>query len=71
MIIPRAAASARRCESAIVDPAVFRYIPEVAAAFVTEEMVAVERRDVNVIPPIVVGRGFRPEHVRTPDVHTN
>jgi 2-polyprenyl-6-methoxyphenol hydroxylase-like FAD-dependent oxidoreductase len=22
------------------------------------------------IPPIVVGRGFRPEHVRTPDVHT-
>jgi hypothetical protein len=23
------------------------------------------------IPPIVVGRGFRPEHVRTPDVHTN
>jgi hypothetical protein len=21
------------------------------------------------IPPIVVGRGFRPEHVRTPDVH--
>src|ERR1700740_993967 len=23
------------------------------------------------IPPVVVGRGFRPEHVRTPDVHTN
>jgi 2-polyprenyl-6-methoxyphenol hydroxylase-like FAD-dependent oxidoreductase len=23
------------------------------------------------IPPIVVGRGFRPEHVRTPDVHTH
>ncbi|MDT5274185.1 MAG: hypothetical protein QOG95_1117 [Mycobacterium sp.] len=22
------------------------------------------------LPPIVVGRGFRPEHVRTPDVHT-
>jgi 2-polyprenyl-6-methoxyphenol hydroxylase-like FAD-dependent oxidoreductase len=22
------------------------------------------------IPPIIVGRGFRPEHVRTPDVHT-
>lgn len=22
------------------------------------------------IPPIVVGRGFRPEHVRTPDAHT-
>ena len=22
------------------------------------------------IPPILVGRGFRPEHVRTPDVHT-
>lgn len=22
-----------------------------------------------VIPPLVVGRGFRPEHVRTPDVH--
>jgi hypothetical protein len=21
------------------------------------------------IPPILVGRGFRPEHVRTPDVH--
>jgi hypothetical protein len=21
------------------------------------------------LPPIVVGRGFRPEHVRTPDVH--
>jgi hypothetical protein len=21
------------------------------------------------IPPIVVGRGFRPEHVRTPDTH--
>jgi 2-polyprenyl-6-methoxyphenol hydroxylase-like FAD-dependent oxidoreductase len=23
-----------------------------------------------IIPPIIVGRGFRPEHVRTPDVHT-
>ena len=22
-----------------------------------------------IIPPIIVGRGFRPEHVRTPDVH--
>jgi hypothetical protein len=21
------------------------------------------------IPPIIVGRGFSPEHVRTPDVH--
>jgi hypothetical protein len=21
------------------------------------------------IPPIIVGRGFRPEHVRTPDIH--
>jgi hypothetical protein len=21
------------------------------------------------IPPIIVGRGFRPEHVRTPDMH--
>ena len=22
------------------------------------------------VPPIIVGRGFRPEHVRTPDIHT-
>jgi len=22
------------------------------------------------IPPLLVGRGFRPEHVRTPDVHS-
>jgi 2-polyprenyl-6-methoxyphenol hydroxylase-like FAD-dependent oxidoreductase len=27
------------------------------------------RGPVQFIPPIVVGRGFRPEHVRTPDVH--
>jgi hypothetical protein len=23
------------------------------------------------IPPIVIGRGFRPEHVRTPDAHAS
>ena len=23
------------------------------------------------IPPLLVGRGFRPEHVRTPDVHSS
>jgi 2-polyprenyl-6-methoxyphenol hydroxylase-like FAD-dependent oxidoreductase len=31
----------------------------------------VGRGPLQFIPPIVVGRGFRPEHVRTPDVHTN
>jgi hypothetical protein len=30
----------------------------------------VGRGPLQFIPPIVVGRGFRPEHVRTPDVHT-
>jgi 2-polyprenyl-6-methoxyphenol hydroxylase-like FAD-dependent oxidoreductase len=30
---------------------------------------AVGRGPLQFIPPIVVGRGFRPEHVRTPDVH--
>jgi 2-polyprenyl-6-methoxyphenol hydroxylase-like FAD-dependent oxidoreductase len=29
----------------------------------------VGRGPLQFIPPIVVGRGFRPEHVRTPDVH--
>jgi 2-polyprenyl-6-methoxyphenol hydroxylase-like FAD-dependent oxidoreductase len=29
----------------------------------------VGRGPLQAIPPIVVGRGFRPEHVRTPDVH--
>jgi 2-polyprenyl-6-methoxyphenol hydroxylase-like FAD-dependent oxidoreductase len=28
------------------------------------------RGPLQIIPPVVVGRGFRPEHVRTPDVHT-
>jgi 2-polyprenyl-6-methoxyphenol hydroxylase-like FAD-dependent oxidoreductase len=27
------------------------------------------RGELQFIPPILVGRGFRPEHVRTPDVH--
>src|SRR6201988_2889458 len=31
----------------------------------------VGRGPLQFIPPIVVGRGFRPEHVRSPDVHTN
>jgi 2-polyprenyl-6-methoxyphenol hydroxylase-like FAD-dependent oxidoreductase len=30
----------------------------------------VGRGPLQFIPPIVVGRGFRPEHVRSPDVHT-
>ncbi|WP_319455052.1 MULTISPECIES: FAD-dependent oxidoreductase [unclassified Mycobacterium] len=30
----------------------------------------VGRGPLQFIPPIIVGRGFRPEHVRTPDVHT-
>jgi 2-polyprenyl-6-methoxyphenol hydroxylase-like FAD-dependent oxidoreductase len=30
----------------------------------------VGRGPMQVIPPIVVGRGIRPEHVRTPDMHT-
>ncbi|MGB6209461.1 FAD-dependent oxidoreductase [Mycobacterium sp.] len=30
----------------------------------------VGRGPLQFIPPIVVGRGFRPEHVRTPDAHT-
>ncbi len=30
----------------------------------------VGRGPLQFIPPIVVGRGFRPEHMRTPDVHT-
>ncbi|PXX02494.1 FAD-dependent oxidoreductase [Mycolicibacterium moriokaense] len=30
----------------------------------------VGRGPLQFIPPIVVGRGFRPEHVRTPDMHT-
>jgi 2-polyprenyl-6-methoxyphenol hydroxylase-like FAD-dependent oxidoreductase len=30
----------------------------------------VGRGPLQAIPPIVVGRGLRPEHVRTPDVHT-
>jgi 2-polyprenyl-6-methoxyphenol hydroxylase-like FAD-dependent oxidoreductase len=30
----------------------------------------VGRGPLQFIPPIVVGRGFRPEHVRTPDIHT-
>jgi 2-polyprenyl-6-methoxyphenol hydroxylase-like FAD-dependent oxidoreductase len=30
----------------------------------------VGRGPLQFIPPLVVGRGFRPEHVRTPDVHT-
>jgi 2-polyprenyl-6-methoxyphenol hydroxylase-like FAD-dependent oxidoreductase len=30
----------------------------------------VGRGPLQFVPPIVVGRGFRPEHVRTPDVHT-
>jgi 2-polyprenyl-6-methoxyphenol hydroxylase-like FAD-dependent oxidoreductase len=29
----------------------------------------VGRGPLQFIPPIIVGRGFRPEHVRTPDVH--
>ncbi|MBV8861731.1 MAG: FAD-dependent oxidoreductase [Mycobacterium sp.] len=29
----------------------------------------VGRGPLQTIPPIVVGRGFRPEHVRTPDIH--
>ena len=29
----------------------------------------VGRGPMQILPPIVVGRGFRPEHVRTPDVH--
>jgi hypothetical protein len=29
----------------------------------------VGRGPLQFIPPIVVGRGFRPEHVRTPDAH--
>jgi 2-polyprenyl-6-methoxyphenol hydroxylase-like FAD-dependent oxidoreductase len=29
----------------------------------------VGRGPLQFIPPVVVGRGFRPEHVRTPDVH--
>jgi 2-polyprenyl-6-methoxyphenol hydroxylase-like FAD-dependent oxidoreductase len=29
----------------------------------------VGRGPLQFIPPLVVGRGFRPEHVRTPDVH--
>jgi 2-polyprenyl-6-methoxyphenol hydroxylase-like FAD-dependent oxidoreductase len=29
------------------------------------------RGPVQFIPPIIVGRGFRPEHVRTPDVHAS
>jgi 2-polyprenyl-6-methoxyphenol hydroxylase-like FAD-dependent oxidoreductase len=29
----------------------------------------VGRGPLQFIPPIVVGRGFRPEHVRTPDIH--
>src|SRR5271156_5522497 len=31
----------------------------------------VGRGPLQFVPPIVVGRGFRPEHVRPPDVHTN
>jgi 2-polyprenyl-6-methoxyphenol hydroxylase-like FAD-dependent oxidoreductase len=31
----------------------------------------VGRGPLQAIPPIVVGRGFRPEHVRTPDIHTS
>jgi 2-polyprenyl-6-methoxyphenol hydroxylase-like FAD-dependent oxidoreductase len=31
----------------------------------------VGRGPLQFIPPIVVGRGFRPEHVRTPDAHTH
>jgi len=31
----------------------------------------VGRGPLQFIPPIVVGRGFRPEHVRTPDVHAS
>ena len=31
----------------------------------------VGRGPLQIIPPIVVGRGFRPEHVRTPDVHSH
>ncbi len=31
----------------------------------------VGRGPLQFIPPIVVGRGFRPEHVRTPDVHAD
>ncbi|MDT5067081.1 MAG: hypothetical protein QOK02_3236, partial [Mycobacterium sp.] len=30
----------------------------------------VGRGPLQFIPPIVVGRGFRPEHVRSPDVHS-
>jgi 2-polyprenyl-6-methoxyphenol hydroxylase-like FAD-dependent oxidoreductase len=30
----------------------------------------VGRGPLQFIPPIVVGRGFRPEHVRSPDIHT-
>src|ERR1700724_3761 len=31
----------------------------------------VGRGPLQFIPPIIVGRGFRPEHVRTPDVHAS
>jgi 2-polyprenyl-6-methoxyphenol hydroxylase-like FAD-dependent oxidoreductase len=31
----------------------------------------VGRGPLQFIPPIIVGRGFRPEHVRTPDAHTH
>jgi 2-polyprenyl-6-methoxyphenol hydroxylase-like FAD-dependent oxidoreductase len=31
----------------------------------------VGRGPLQAIPPLIVGRGFRPEHVRTPDVHTS
>jgi 2-polyprenyl-6-methoxyphenol hydroxylase-like FAD-dependent oxidoreductase len=31
----------------------------------------VGRGPLQAIPPIFIGRGFRPEHVRTPDIHTS